>query len=79
MGDIIIFCLFGGAVLFAVLSGILKRWRPLWALSAAVCIVFGVLTGLTLGWTPDRLLPPLLVVCAAAMAALFLGKGGGER
>ena len=78
MSDIAVFCLFGGAVLFAALSGFLRRTRPLWALLAAVCVVVGVLAGLALGRTLDGLLTPALAVCAAAMAALFFGRGGGE-
>ena len=77
MSDIAVFCLFGGAVLFAALSGLLRGTRPLWALLSAVCVVCGVLAGLALGRTLDGLLTPVLAVCAAAMAALILGKGGG--
>lgn len=71
-------CLFAGAVLFALLSGFLRGTRPLWALLSAVCVVIAVLSGLALGQTLDELLPPVLTVCAAAMASLLFGKGGGE-
>lgn len=69
--------LFAGAVLFALLSGHLSRLRPLWALLSAGCTVCGVLAGLALGRTLSDLLTPMLIVCAAAMAALLFGKGGG--
>lgn len=78
MIDWVPFCLFAGAVLFAVLSGSLRRSRPLWALLSAVCVVIAVLSGLALGIALDELLTPVLTVCAAAMAALLFGKGGGE-
>ena len=71
-------CLFGGAALFAALGGFLRKTRPLWTLLAAVCVVIGVLAGLAMGRTLDDLLTPVLAVCAAAMAAPLLGRGGGE-
>ena len=71
-------CLFFGAVLLAALSGLLRGTRPLWALLSAVCVVVGVLAGLALGQTLEDLLTPMLAVCAASMAALVFGKGGGE-
>ena len=78
MIDLIPLCLFSGAVLFALLSGFLHRTRPLWALISAVCVVIAVLSGLALGMTLEELLTPVLAVCAAAMAALVFGKGGGK-
>lgn len=78
MSDITIFCLFGGAVLFAALSGFLRGTRPLWALLSAVCVVVAVLSGLALGMTLEELLTPVLLVCAVSMAALLWGKGGSE-
>ena len=78
MGGIVVFCLFGGAVLSAALSGFLCRTRPLWALLSAVCVVTAVLSGLALEWTLEELLTPALAVCAAAMAAMLWGRGGGE-
>ena len=77
MRDIAVFCLFGGAALSAALSGLFRKTRPLWALLSAVCMVCGVLAGLALGRTPGDLLTPALAVCAAAMASLLLGRGGG--
>ena len=71
-------CLFSGAVLFALLSGFLRGTRSLWALLSAVCVVIAVLSGLALGMTLEELLTPVLAVCAAAMAALVFGKGGGK-
>ena len=71
-------CLFVGAVLFALLSWFFYRTRSLWALLSAVCVVIAVLSGLALRMTLEDLLTPVLVVCAAAMAALAFGKGGGE-
>ena len=72
------FCLFSGAVLSALLSGFLYKTRSLWVLLSAVCVVAAVLSGLALGMTLGELLTPVLAVCAAAMAALLLGKGGVE-
>ena len=71
-------CLFSGAVLFALLSGFFRGPRTLWALLSAVCVVIAVLSGLALGMTLEELLTPVLAVCAAAMAALVFGKGGGK-
>lgn len=78
MTDMIVLCLFGGGTIFAALGAVLKKGSFLWILLAAVCVVCGVLSGLALGWTLDDLLAPVLAVCAAAMAALLLGRGGGE-
>lgn len=78
MTDMAVICLFGGAAVFAVLGAFLKKGKSLWALLSAVCVVGGVLTGLALGETLDALLTPVLLVCAAAMAALLFGTGGGE-
>lgn len=78
MIDLMPLCLFSGAVLSALLSGFLRKTRPLWALFSAVCVVCGVLSGLALGWALENLLTPVLAVCAAAMAALIFGRGGGE-
>ena len=78
MIDWIPFCLFAGAVLFALLSGFLYNTRSLWALLSALCAVIAVLGGLALGMTLGELLTPVLAVCAAAMAALLFGKGGGK-
>ena len=69
--------LFGAGALSAVLCGLLKRGRPLWALLAAVCAALGVLAGLTLGSALGELLSPVLLVCAASMAALLCGKRDG--
>ena len=69
--------LFGAGALSAVLCGLLKRGRPLWALLAAVCTQSGVLAGLALGSTLRDLLTPVLLVCAASMAALLFGKRDG--
>ena len=79
MSDTAVLCLFGGAVLSALLSGFLYRTRSLWTLFGAICTVCGVLTGLALGWTLDNLLAPVLIVCATAVAALLFGKGGSEE
>ena len=70
-------CLFSGAVLSALLSGFLRSARPLWALLSAVCAAAAVLSGLALGMALSDLLTPVLALCAAAMAALLFGKGGG--
>ena len=70
-------CLFAGAVLSVLLSGFLHRTRSLWALLSAVCVVAAVLSGLALGMALSELLSPVLALCAAAMAALLFGKGGG--
>ena len=78
MIDWIPLCLFAGAVLSALLSGFLRGTRALWALLSAVCVVIAVLSGLALGMTLEELLTPVLMLCAAAMAALLFGKGGGE-
>ena len=78
MIDWIPLCLFAGAMLSALLSGFLRGTRSLWALLSAVCVVIAALSGLALGMTLDELLTPVLAVCAAAMAALLLGKGGVE-
>ena len=78
MCDTAVLCLFVGAVLFALLSGFLRKTRPLWALLSAVCVVLAMLSGLALGMMTEELLTPVLAVCAAAMAALVFGKGGGE-
>ena len=78
MIDWIPLCLFVGAFLSALLSGYPGRTRSLWALLSAVCAVIAVLSGLALGMTLGELLTPVLAVCAAAMAALLFGKGGGE-
>ena len=79
MTDLIVLSLFGGGTVFAALGAILKKESFLWHLLAAVCVVAGVLTGLALGQTLSDLLTPVLIVCAAAMATLLLGRGGGER
>ena len=78
MTDWIPLGLFSGAVLSALLSGFFRGTRPLWALLSAVCVVCGVLAGLALGAALEDLLTPALAVCAAAMAALLFGRGGGE-
>ena len=78
MIDVIPLCLFVAAFLSALFSGYLNRIRPLWALLSAVCVVIAVLSGLALGMTLEELLTPVLAVCAAAMAALVFGKGGGK-
>ena len=78
MIDWIPLCLFAGAMLSALLSGFLRGTRSLWALLSAACVVIAVLSGLALGMTLDELLTPVLAVCAAARAALLLGKGGVE-
>ena len=78
MTDWIPLCLFAGAVLSALLSGFPHRTGYLWPLLSAVCVVAAVLSGLALGMTLGGLLTPVLAVCAAAMAALLLGKGGVE-
>lgn len=78
MTDMIVLCLFGGGTIFAALGAVLKKGSFLWALLAAACVVIGVLAGLALGQTLEELLTPVLAVCAAAMAALVFGKGGGE-
>ncbi|MBR1779935.1 MAG: hypothetical protein IJ751_00840 [Oscillospiraceae bacterium] len=78
MAEIIMFCLFGGGILLAALSGLLRRRRALCALLAAVCVAVGVLAGLALGTALETLLTPVLLVCAAAMAALLFGRGGGH-
>ena len=74
----IVLCLFGGGAAFAALKNVLKKGGCLWALLSAVCVVCGVLAGLTSGWTLSDLLTPVLAVCAAAMTALPWGRGGGE-
>ena len=77
MIDWMLFCLFAGAVLSALLGGFLSGARSLWALLSAVCAVVAVLSGLALGMTLEELLTPVLLLCAASMAALLVGKGGG--
>ena len=78
MTDIIVLCLFGGGALFALLGALPSGARPLWALLAAACVVAGVLASLALGLTLAQLQGPVLAVCAAAMAAMLLGKGDGQ-
>lgn len=78
MIDLLPLCLFAGAVLFALISGYLSKTKALWALLSALCVVLAVLSGLALGMTLDELLTPVLAMCAAAMAALVFGKGGGR-
>lgn len=70
-----VICLFGAAGVSAVLCGVWRRLRPLWALLAALCTAAGVLAGLVAGMTLDELLSTLLVVCAVSMAVLLCGKG----
>lgn len=77
MVDWTVLCLFGGGAVFAALTALLRKRRPLWALLAAVCTAAGVLAGLALGWTLRGLLSPMLLVCVVSMAALLLGKGDG--
>ena len=77
MIDWIPLSLFSGAVLSALLSGFLRKTRPLWTLLSAVCTVIAVLSGLALGTALKDLLTPVLAVCAAAMAARVFGRGGG--
>lgn len=79
MAHMVILCLFGGGTVFAAMTAFLKKGNPLWALLSAVCMICGVLTGLTLGWTLDKLLTPVLAVCAAAMAAPPRQKEDGGR
>ena len=77
MMDILTLFLFGAGTVFAALCGWLKRRRPLWAFLAAACTLMGVLAGLTRGLALSGLLTPVLLVCAASMAALLYGKEGG--
>ena len=71
-------CLFAAAVLLALLAGFLRRGRSVFALLAALCAGAGLLSGLALGRGLEELLPPLALVCAAALAALVYGKGGAD-
>lgn len=71
----IVLSLFCAGAICAALCGFLQWGRSLWALLSAVCTAAGVLSGLALGWGLDRLLAPVLAVCAAAMAALRFGRG----
>lgn len=77
MIDMPVLFLFGAGAVFAALCGLLKRGRPVWALLAAVCTAAGTLAGLALGSPLDRLLLPLLAVCAMSMAALLWERGSG--
>lgn len=77
MIDSLALFLFGAGAVCAALCGLWKRGRPLWALLAAACTGAGMLAGLALGRPLDRLLAPLLAVCAVSMAGLLWGKGGG--
>lgn len=75
MIDTLALSLFGAGALFAILCGLLRKSRPLWAFLAAVCTGAGILAGLVLGAGLSELLPPMLTVCAVSMAALLWGKG----
>ncbi len=77
MTDWTVLCLFGGGIAFAALSALLPRGRTLWPLLSAMCTAAGVLTGLVLGQSLRELLSPVLMVCAASMAALLYGRGDG--
>lgn len=77
MTDLVTLLLFGAGTVFAVLCGRLRRYRPLWALLAAVCTVLGMLAGLALGSALSDLLAPVLLMCAVSMAALLYREGDG--
>lgn len=67
--------LFGGGAVFAVLSAFSRKGRSLFSLLAALCAMAGLLAGLALGRTLEDLLPPLALVCAASLTALYFGRG----
>lgn len=77
MMDALTLFLFGSGTVFGALCGRLKRYRPLWALLAAVCTVLGMLAGLALGSALGDLLAPVLLMCAVSMAALLYREGDG--
>lgn len=79
MTDAVSICLWGCSVFFAALSGFLHRAQPVCALLSAVCVVTGILFGLAQGLTLENLLSPMMLACAAAMAALLWGEGGRKR
>lgn len=70
-----VLALFGLGTGFALLCGLLRKGRPLWAFLAEACMAAGVLAGLALGMALDALLPPVLAVCAASMAVLRHRRG----
>lgn len=74
MNEMYVRCVFlGGAVLS--LLGTWRSGRTLFRLLAAICVVAGILAGLLIGMTLEALLPPVLLVFAAAFIARRHGRG----
>lgn len=75
MPELLLALAFGAALVCALLSVPLRRWRDLLCLLAGLGLVTGVLFGLALGWTLEKLSAPVLAVCAASLLARELGSG----
>ena len=73
-----VWLLFVPAVLTALLGLFRKSAAPLACLLSALCTLAGVLAGLVLGCSLEDLIPPLLAVCAASMAAMPRNRGEGD-
>ena len=77
MLDLLPWFALAAAALCALLSAFVRRGRDALRLLAGLGVVLGVLAALALGWPLERLQGPVLLACAASLAALFLEGGRG--
>ena len=78
MDNVLLFGLFGLAVVFSLLCGAAKHGRFLWFPLSALCAIGGFLAGLAMGFSLDVLLLPLTLLTAVNLLPLLRKEGGDE-